>query len=378
MASSTHPVLLAPGAHPPLADQLRPLGAAELRARLSALSATHTSATGAAPRQASKRRRATGCGQHDEGTGANGHSLAGAGGDAAAPPGPSSVPAVPPPAGLGGGREPERPGQDTTGALLALLVEAHRKLWAAKPPAAQPPLATPQTLRHSAAVAADARGTTAAGAASADGATASSAAAVPPACAHLRALKHLPAAGTAVCPDLLAALLHELRATDWPEKRQRAALHSSAYMTLTRPPALEPGKQLNSKARKAARKFEQHRSLWNLASQVVDRVDSSFASRFTSLAVTKNFCGSPHIDQYDVTHQYTLSLGPFQDGGHLCVESSPSEVTTIDTRGRVVKVDGRFPHWVSGFRGTRFSLVWYCVAGEATPATVAVPTDEPS
>jgi len=58
------------------------------------------------------------------------------------------------------------------------------------------------------------------------------------------------------------------------------------------------------------------------------------------LAVSLNFVGSPHIDTHDVADQFALSLGDFhaEDGGELCVESAPGEVTQINTRGRLAKV----------------------------------------
>ena len=36
--------------------------------------------------------------------------------------------------------------------------------------------------------------------------------------------------------------------------------------------------------------------------------------------MTKNFRGSPHIDQNDFSVQYALSVGDFDEGGELCVE----------------------------------------------------------
>lgn len=46
-----------------------------------------------------------------------------------------------------------------------------------------------------------------------------------------------------------------------------------------------------------------------------------FFSIFTPTeAVTKNFRGSPHIDQNDFSVQYALFVGDFDEGGELCVE----------------------------------------------------------
>ena len=99
-------------------------------------------------------------------------------------------------------------------------------------------------------------------------------------------------------------------------------------------------------------------------------VDADFA--FTGVAVTKNFVSSAHRDKHDVNHQYALSLGSHAPGtGELCVEASPTEVVCIDTHNKIACVDGRFVHWVTGYEGTRFSLVWYQTLGEGSARTKA-------
>lgn len=65
-----------------------------------------------------------------------------------------------------------------------------------------------------------------------------------------------------------------------------------------------------------------------------------------------------HIDQNDFSVQYALSVGDFTGGGELCVEESPSKVRVLQTQNRLVCIDGRFPHWVSGYRGERPGDVW--------------------
>ena len=120
-------------------------------------------------------------------------------------------------------------------------------------------------------------------------------------------------------------------------------------------------------------------------------VDADHADRFTAVAFTKNFRGSPHIDTQNIGPFYGLALGDFRNvsddededgdedeegddnndddsndhnsgterrqaklsvnGGALCVESSPWEVTFVDTRGKMAKVDGRYPHWVESCVG---------------------------
>ena len=70
-------------------------------------------------------------------------------------------------------------------------------------------------------------------------------------------------------------------------------------------------------------------------------------------------------------HRYAMSLGSFSpEGGQLCVESeNGQELFVTDTRNRMAKVDGRFTHWVRGYTGERYSIIFYsaCEAGQEPP-----------
>ena len=123
------------------------------------------------------------------------------------------------------------------------------------------------------------------------------------------------------------------------------------------------------------------RKVWELAERLLaDALGRRWD--FTALALTKGFAGSPHVDRNDIAPQFALSLGAFDaaDGaaGALCVEEGPFHVCMIDTRGRLARVDGRFPHWVAGYAGERYSVIWYRSAGEREPRTVAVPALVPA
>ena len=142
-------------------------------------------------------------------------------------------------------------------------------------------------------------------------------------------------------------------------------------MTIGAPPAgLDPS-NLSRMQRKAAKHFEQHSAVWEIAKRIVECADPHY--KYTNLAVSKNFVGSPHRDEFDIAYQFALSLGDFTGGGELCVETMHDEVTLVDTHGKIAKLDGRFPHWVSGYTGTRYSLIWYRVMGESVPIGSALP-----
>ena len=59
----------------------------------------------------------------------------------------------------------------------------------------------------------------------------------------------------------------------------------------------------------------------------------------------------------------------------MCVECSARETAAVDTREKMGRVDGRFPHWVSPYKGTRFSIIFYKTdlwRSDADPRTTAV------
>ena len=47
---------------------------------------------------------------------------------------------------------------------------------------------------------------------------------------------------------------------------------------------------------------------------------------------------------------YGLALGDYADGtGGICVECSARVVAEVNTKNRLGKVDGRYPHWVAPY-----------------------------
>lgn len=163
--------------------------------------------------------------------------------------------------------------------------------------------------------------------------------------------------GRPVRPDLLAALRCELE--DWAHRhmknrQERPSIRAEAYMILRSP--AEFGSKDGKNAVAAAAKIAENSRLWELATQAITEADPDFAQRFTALAVTLGFEGSPHIDKQNVGPFYGLAIGDFDEGqGGICVESSPFEVAIVNTRHRFGQVDGRFPHWY-GFYSSETQL----------------------
>jgi hypothetical protein len=170
-----------------------------------------------------------------------------------------------------------------------------------------------------------------------------------------RAVRRL--VGTPLPSHLCDALQRELQQLQWPQKSQRPGLSSDHYIVLANKRPDFYGVR------------HPHYRLRLLCAEVIAFADPSYVC--TAIAVTKNFTGSPHIDQFDRSHQLAVSLGEFE-GGELCVdeESDGAEcpdngkvqhrVAVVETRNRVAKVDGRHVHWVRTFSGgDRFSLIFY-------------------
>ena len=60
-----------------------------------------------------------------------------------------------------------------------------------------------------------------------------------------------------------------------------------------------------------------------------------------------------------------IAIGEFE-GGMLCTEADNdgTETVSIDVRNRFGRIDGRNVHWVSGWKGERYSVVYYSTAKE--------------
>ncbi|CAD7967448.1 unnamed protein product [Amoebophrya sp. A25] len=224
-------------------------------------------------------------------------------------------------------------------------------------------------------------------------------------------------------PEPLCAKLHEeLKALQWPIQKHRQRLKSDHYAVVWR--------------NRPRQEFE---SIYPLFEELMEWAGKNGAGKnstgipWTHIAVTKNFVGSPHIDEFDQTFQFCASFGEFQTGGELCVEdcdlghihkrremkhitsgeeesldslartsttattststgSSPardqgalhpdvdpavagepedprlvpfsSTLYVCTTKNRLVKVDGRYVHFVRGYdqkNFDRYSLVFYCL-----------------
>jgi hypothetical protein len=148
--------------------------------------------------------------------------------------------------------------------------------------------------------------------------------------------------GVAVDSAATQRLKDELLRSKWPARSHRRGVKSDGYIVLKR--ELSPN--------------DPYAKLKDACERLMRTVDETFP--YDSLAITKNFISSAHLDKDDKSHQYSMSFGTFTGGGELCVESKDGKTRwMIDTRERLARFDGRSVHWVRGYSGDRFSVVWY-------------------
>ena len=150
-------------------------------------------------------------------------------------------------------------------------------------------------------------------------------------------------AGVKVPEDLCKRLHDELRSTLWPPQAQRTGVSTDEYLVLQREPI---------------RVETPYNALKAACEAVMAWADPCYG--YDHLAITKNFVSSPHVDNRDKSHQYAMAFGSYIGGGELCVESADGQTRwMVDTRERLAKFDGRSVHWVRGYSGERYSVVWY-------------------
>jgi len=194
--------------------------------------------------------------------------------------------------------------------------------------------------------------------------------------------------GTPVRTELLEELLVELR--NWrgngkrggcSRNRERPSINAEGYMilcapngnddVLSHPYADDNGGRSNGsdgavgsrRDRRRAKKMEGNARLWELALTAMRETDPEFAARCSEVAVTYGFTGSPHIDRQNSGPFYGLALGNFTEGtGGVMVECSARVLARVNTKNRLGRVDGRYPHWDDGYdrrNEERFSLIYY-------------------
>jgi len=186
--------------------------------------------------------------------------------------------------------------------------------------------------------------------------------------------------GTPVSEDILHNILTELR--EWRgnklrgggtgQNRERPSIDAECYMILRAPSTISNSSCSDTTsevlpppsraAKRMSKKMNCNLHLWSLALEALRDVDLEFASRCSEIAVTFGFTGSPHVDRQNSSPFYGLALGEFTEGtGCVAVECSARVICEVNTKNKLGKVDGRYPHWVTKFnpKEERYSLIYY-------------------
>ena len=181
--------------------------------------------------------------------------------------------------------------------------------------------------------------------------------------------------------ELRGKLLEALRNfQDFFDNPQRKGVRSRRYLVLKRKAVDDAEKfrrrlvvdvpdRCRSEMIGTGNKVRERGRVWRLCEKVLRTFfPEGHPPEYDSLAITSDFRGSPHVDKKDTSHQYVLALGDFE-GGELCVEAGEDgeKVLAVDVKNRLGRLDGRVPHWVSGWTGERFSLVFFRTGGTPTP-----------
>ena len=155
--------------------------------------------------------------------------------------------------------------------------------------------------------------------------------------------------GVPVPEHMLGKLLKCLEAYRWSALSHRPAMESEHYLVLKRKP---------KESSTCTTTIAEDNTLRACCEDIMNFAEKDF--EYDSLAITKNFVASPHVDKEDMSYQFALSLGEFDSGGELMIESRLGKKRyRVNTKNRIAKCDGRSCHWVRGYSGTRYSVIWY-------------------
>ena len=75
------------------------------------------------------------------------------------------------------------------------------------------------------------------------------------------------------------------------------------------------------------------------------------------LSRARSFRGALHRDDKDAHYQVATAFGEYE-GGELRVHGQEG-IVDINTRNRFVRFDGRYPHEVLPYEGTRYSVIYF-------------------
>lgn len=111
---------------------------------------------------------------------------------------------------------------------------------------------------------------------------------------------------------------------------------------------------LDYKTRGPSRYNKKFPELFRTLKKLMKEYDPDF--KFTTIQVNKNIVSPPHVDKNNVGPSYIIALGDYdsKNGGKLVIEGKEYNI-----KNRFKKFNGTLGHWVTPFKGTRYSLVFF-------------------
>lgn len=149
--------------------------------------------------------------------------------------------------------------------------------------------------------------------------------------------------------DHVLSLLEETR---FPKCRSRCNISSEPITAFVLGDVNYRGQRsLGGRTRGPSRYNRRFPELWQAIQDMISHHRPNFS--YTTVQVNKNVVSPPHVDKNNVGPSYIIALGDFE-GGQLVIEGREHDI-----QHRFKKFDGTKGHWITPFKGTRYSLVFF-------------------
>jgi hypothetical protein len=147
-------------------------------------------------------------------------------------------------------------------------------------------------------------------------------------------------------------VLDELENTKFPTCKTRKNISSDGVKAFVLGDVNYRGqKSLGGLTRGPSRYNKKFETLYDTLKEFIAKKKPNF--KYTTIQVNKNVFCKPHVDKNNVGPSYVIALGDFT-GGELVVEGNQFNI-----KNKFKKFDGRKAHWITPFKGTRYSIVFF-------------------
>ena len=152
--------------------------------------------------------------------------------------------------------------------------------------------------------------------------------------------------------ELYKATLDELEATRFPTCTSRKNISDKGIEAFVLGDVNYRGqKSVGYKTRGPSRHNKRFKELYKALQRLISECKPNFT--YTTIQVNKNVMCNPHVDKNNVGPSYVIAFGDFT-GGDLVIEGD-----SYCIKNKFKKFDGRKGHWITPFKGTRYSIVYF-------------------